>query len=186
MKILYIHGFGSRFDPEHEKIKQLEELGTVVGIDVEYCKGFRNVFEAVLDRVLTDSIDLVVGTSMGGYMATHVSQETGVPFVALNPATHPSETLQKWIGSFTDYAGRDHYLSENIVEGYPDVATGGAGLVITESNDEVIDARMTETVLSDFYEFHMIQGGSHRFEHMEKAIGMISQFLARLDASHGV
>ena len=88
MNILYIHGFGSKYDPEHEKIKTLESIGTVFGVDVDYTRGFRSCFETIMDVFLTGSVDLVVGTSMGGYMASHVGAESGTPFVAINPIHH--------------------------------------------------------------------------------------------------
>ena len=179
MKILYVHGFGSHFDPNHEKIKLLETLGEVVGVDVDYCRGFHRAFEAVREAATEHNVDLIVGTSMGGYMAAHVGSETGLPFVALNPAVQPNITLQKWTGCFTDYVGNAHYLSENVADAYPDIATTGCGLVIVESADEVIPARTTMEMLEDVFHVEMFAGGSHRFTHMKQALPMIQAHMAR-------
>lgn len=185
MKILYVHGFGSHYDPNHEKIKMLESLGEVVGVDVDYCKGFTAVFEKVLDTVLAENVDLIVGTSMGGYMAAHVGAETGIPFVALNPAVEPSESLKKWEGNFTDFTGHSHYLDEVTVENYPDIIKEGCGLVIVETGDEVISAFHTSELLDEVFEVHVIKGGSHRFTHMEQAVELIKDFLKRAETSYG-
>ncbi len=186
MKILYVHGFGSHYDPNHEKIQMLETLGTVIGVDVEYCKGFTAVFEKVLSTVLSEGVDLIVGTSMGGYMAAHVGAETGTPFVALNPATEPSETLKKWVGTFTDYSDNEHHLTEGTVANYPDIVKEGCGLVLVESADEVISAYNTSELLDEVFEVHMIKGGSHRFTHMEQAVELIKDFLTRAETGYGV
>jgi predicted esterase YcpF (UPF0227 family) len=185
MKILYVHGFGSHYDPNHEKIQMLETLGTVIGVDVDYCKGFTPVFERVLDTVLAEGVDLIVGTSMGGYMAAHVGAETGTPFVALNPATEPSDSLQKWEGNFTDYNGNSHYLNENVIENYPEIVKEGCGLVLVESADEVISAFNTSELLDEVFEVHMIKGGSHRFTHMEQAVELIKDFMNRAETGYG-
>lgn len=185
MKILYVHGFGSHFDPTHEKIVALETLGTVVGVDVDYCKGFTSAFETVLDTVLSEKVDLIVGTSMGGYMAAHVGAETGTPFVALNPAITPSESLTKWVGNFTDYTGKDHFLSESIVESYPDIITEGCGLVIVESGDEVISALTTVNTLSEFFRVETFVGGSHRFTHIDAALELIKSFYLQSQGAYG-
>lgn len=185
MKILYVHGFGSKYDPTHEKIQQLETLGEVVGVDVDYCKGFSRAFETVLAVVLSEGIDLIVGTSMGGYMAAHVGSETGTPFVSLNPATNPSESLQKWVGGFVDYTGTEHHLAESVVQNYPDIVTEGCGLVLLDSGDEVINAYNTQSMLESFFEVHMFKGGGHRFVHMEKALPVIGVFLQKAGASYG-
>jgi uncharacterized protein len=179
MKILYVHGFGSHFDPKHEKIQLLETLGKVVGVEVDYCKGFRHVYDTVKSAALNEGVDLIVGTSMGGYMSAHVGSETGIPFVALNPAVQPSITLKKWEGNFTDFTGHDHYLNEGVIHSYPDIATTGCGLVIVESGDEVIPARTTMEMLKDCFHVEMFTGGGHRFTHMAQALPMISAHMAR-------
>lgn len=186
MKILYVHGFGSHYDPKHEKIQLLESLGTVVGVDLEFGKGFDSVYNTVLDKVIDEQVDLIVGTSMGGYIAAHVGAQAGVPFVALNPITNPRETLKRWLGNFTDSAGRDHYLSESAVESYPEISKEGYGLVIVESSDEIVHSADTVSLLSEHYTVERITGGSHCFTHMEKVLPLIKEFFTRAEASYGV
>jgi len=185
MKILYVHGFGSAYDPNHEKIQTLETIGTVVGVNVDYCKGYQNVFETVMTAVTDEKVDLIVGTSMGGYMAAHVGSACGVPFVSMNPATNPSDSLQRWVGRFSDYHGNDHFLSDSVVAEYPDIVTTGAGLVLLDSADEVINAYNTQTVLDGFFEIVMFQGGSHRFAHVEEALPFIKEHFNLMSASFG-
>jgi hypothetical protein len=186
MNILYIHGFGSQFDPTHEKIVALATLGKVTGVNVDYCKGFESVFNKVRDVVSTDGIDLIVGTSMGGYMAAHVGAETGVPFVSINPAITPVSSLQKWMGTFADHNGNTKSLTESTIDSYPDIATTGYGLVLLDHNDEVIKAGDTVRLLEDKFHVEMFSGGNHRFAHMEQAMPLIATHVAQASASHGV
>ena len=173
MNILYIHGFGSSYDPEHEKIKALETLGTVSGVNVDYCAGFTAVYERALAAVMDNDINLVVGTSMGGYLAAHVASKAGVPFVSLNPVIVPSITLQKWVGNFVDFKGNEHSLSKRTATSYPDIATEGAGLVVVETADEVLSASDTVDALDKVFNVHVMVGGSHRFTHINEALPLI-------------
>ena len=186
MKILYVHGFGSQFNPTHEKIVALETLGTVYGVDVDYCKGFTHVFEKICSVVALEHIDIIVGTSMGGYMAAHVGAETGVPFVSLNPAVTPNISLAKWQGMFTDFNGDDKCLTESVIGGYPNIATTGCGLVLLDQKDEIISAGTTFSLLEDVFNVKMFAGGNHRFAHIDKALPMITTHYATAQTSYGV
>jgi len=185
MKILYVHGFGSQYDPTHEKIQALETLGTVVGVNVDYCAGFQIAYQTVLDQVIGEDIDLIVGTSMGGYMAAHVGNATGTPFVALNPATTPSETLKKWLGTFVNYTGTSMYLSASAAESYPDIVQEGCGLVVVEYADEVIHAWDTVKLLKNVFHVEGYQGGSHRFSNMTRVLPLISKHYEMAQLTYG-
>ena len=177
MKILYIHGFASQYDPNHNKIKMLETLGTVVGVNVDYCNGFTDVFNKALDAAIIGEVDLIVGTSMGGYLAAQVGAKTGVPFVSLNPAINPSNALQKWVGTFKDYADNDKCLTLSAVGSYPDITQDGAGLIVVESGDEVICAADTIALLKDVFRVELFSGGSHRFTNLERVLPIIQEHL---------
>lgn len=44
MKIFYIHGFASRFDPEADKVMALSQIGNVSGGNYDYTRPFSEVF----------------------------------------------------------------------------------------------------------------------------------------------
>jgi len=173
MKILYIHGFGSNYSPDNEKIKLLETLGTVIGIDIDYCKRFYSTFNVLIDVVLEKDIDLIVGTSMGGYMAAMVGEKTNTAFISLNPVIKPSETLTHWIGTFTDYDGNDRCLTEDVVSDYPDITHNGYGLILVDSNDEILKANNTVNLLDNIFNVKVFNGGNHEFAHMNEAMPLI-------------
>lgn len=184
MKILYVHGFGSHYDPCNNKVQALSQLGEVVGVNIDYCDGFEKSFDKVIEAAT--NCDLIVGTSMGGYMASHVGAAAGIPFVALNPAVEPQKTLQKHEGSFVDYSGFAKNLSQKAIASYPMVATSdGCGLVLLQSADDVIDPKITEAMLSGVYNVKVYEGGSHRFEGLESLVGEISAFVDRAEMVYG-
>lgn len=176
MKILYVHGFGSKYDPTHDKIVKLSSLGEVVGVNVDYTLGYDAVLNKIVDTAEIEQVDLIVGTSMGGYMAANAGARSGIPFVAINPAVTPSETLSKWVGNFVDHYGNDHSLREDVALAYPDISMDGNGIVLLDLADEVISATKTRNMLDGVYSVFVFEGGNHRFAHMDKALPLIKEF----------
>jgi predicted esterase YcpF (UPF0227 family) len=177
MKLLYLHGFGSHYNPTHDKIIALETIGTVCGIDIDYCKGYEFVFEKVQSTVSIHDIDVIVGTCMGGYMAAQVGAAIDVPFVSVNPIVAPNIWLQQWVGAFSDCDNNTKILPDNTVAGYPDITTEGNGLVLLDSNDEIVNAKETFRLLEDTFNVKMFAGGNHCFAHMEHALPLIVEHM---------
>ncbi|MDG2453865.1 MAG: YqiA/YcfP family alpha/beta fold hydrolase [Paracoccaceae bacterium] len=183
-KILYIHGFASFYDPTKSKCQILQSLGEVVGVDIDYCEGFGTAFTKASAAART--CDLVIGTSMGGFMASHVGAALGIPFVALNPAIAPQETLLRHLGTFTDYCGDEKVLDAAIVADYPGFQTvGGCGLILLETGDDVIDPNRTFAELNSIYSVKMVDGGSHRFSSLSEQMEEIAAFQRRAEVVYG-
>jgi len=181
MNILYIHGFGSAYNPDNPKIKELEALGTVHGVDVDYTKGYERVFNKVYDAVTNElndiSTDLIVGTSMGGYMAAIIGASLDIPFVAMNPAIEPKLSLLQWIGTFIDYNRDEKHLNRSTASMYPSISKKGNGLILLDLADEILPARETEAELKDVFRVETFAGGSHRFTHTAQSIPIIKEFI---------
>lgn len=178
MKIFYVHGWGSKFDPESVKVKHLSTIGEVRGIDVPWYKGFDHCITLLGDAILDYKPDLLVGTSMGGYAVSHLSG-FGVPFVAINPAISPSKTLMNRVGEGIDYSGNPYSLTAKQVSLFPDFKTDGYGLLLVTLDDEVLDA--SETINKYMYKYQMktYRNGGHRFTNLESALPDISAFYER-------
>ena len=175
MNIIYIHGFGSRVNFESEKYQVLGELGIVFPVAPDYSASYEENF--VLVKRMAESADLLVGTSMGGYLASRVAADTGLPFVALNPVLLPKRTLKKYLGTREDYYGRTYTLVEETVKGYPVFAPGNNGLILLDLGDELIDAHETAACLAGHMSLCTFAGGSHRFSHIFESISVIQKFL---------
>jgi len=186
IKVFYVHGWGSEFDPTSDKVSALSELGEVHGVTVNWADGHRRVFDQLTEEIRTYQPDLLVGTSMGGYGVSHLGTELGIPFVAINPAIRPYETLMDRVGVGTDYYGREYELTWQTVSAFPEFATGGCGLVLLAMDDDVIDARETINSYSNHYDCRIFETGGHRFELLREALPLITKFYSSAEIIYGL
>jgi predicted esterase YcpF (UPF0227 family) len=177
--ILYIHGFASQFDPQSGKNRMLAEMGDLYGVNLDYTRPHHEVKQRLRYAISEHDIDVVVGTSLGGYWAGVMGGE-GLPFIALNPAINPKETLRKYIGDGETYFGEPYHLAEEVLEDYQPFPLEGWGLILLDEGDEVLDSQQTKQLLDDHYHVIMYPGGTHRFAHIEEAQNEIRKFLNRL------
>jgi predicted esterase YcpF (UPF0227 family) len=159
MNILYLHGYKAKFDIDSPKNKILSQIGKVHGFDIDYDKPYEDIESDFLKKMGENKIDLLVGTSMGGYLANRLGTEYGVPFVMINPVIDPRAVLEKY----------NH--SPEIVESYKCKAIiHPCGLLLLDRGDTVIPIGPTLEYFNDFYETHIFEGGDHRFQHMEDSL----------------
>ncbi len=83
MNLLYLHGLDSKLSPEKKAI--LEKFGTVHAPDLNYYTN-PNAIETILKAVKGEQIDVVMGSSMGGFAAYHVANALEKPAMMFNPA----------------------------------------------------------------------------------------------------
>ena len=164
----------------------LSRLGSIDGHNIDYIKPAEEVVQHCVDAVLKADIDLLVGTSMGGWLASVVGTRLGIPFVAINPAIDPSQTLRKHVGTGLDLQGEEYHLTESVIDSYGSLSTNGCGLILLDQADDVIDWRVTHDLLHEHYSVVSFPGGSHRFEHMEEALPLIEAFLERSSLVYGL
>ncbi|GGY63290.1 YqiA/YcfP family alpha/beta fold hydrolase [Marinobacter zhanjiangensis] len=177
MNILYIHGFDSSVKAQSPKYDALAELGKVTAIAPDYAEGRAAAVELATRTVKELDIDLLVGTSMGGWLAAQIGEQEGLPFVALNPSIEPHLTLDKYVGK--DLQGK---LSHEAVSSYGPFPVKGRGMVIVELGDEVIDSRRTVETLSPHFPVIQFSGGAHQFEKVDEIVAPIREFLSKKSA----
>jgi len=83
MTILYLHGLESKLSDTKRTV--LEEFGTVIAPDLDYHKN-PNVFIDLLNSHKYETINCIIGSSMGGFMGYYVAIEIGIPALLFNPA----------------------------------------------------------------------------------------------------
>ena len=171
LNILYIHGFGSRVDPDGDKQVALRKIASVAAFAPDYSQGYEKVLADV--EPLLQQADLLIGTSMGGFLVSRLSEATGKPFVAINPVMAPWAILSKYIGSQLDHYGRPFTLTADTARGYPDFLPSAQGMVLLDMADELLDSQATLGALGPQMTVHTFAGGSHRFSHMEEALPLI-------------
>ena len=165
MNILYLHGYGSKFDINSSKNKELAKIGTVHGVDIDYSLPYEYNERNITAKLVHTDIDLIIGTSMGGYYANRIGTSVGIPFVMINPVVDPRSVLEKY----------DQHKS--VIDSYKYKALiYECGMLLLDSGDDVIPIKPTIKYFEDFFETHTFSGGSHRFEHMKESLPLIVDF----------
>jgi len=180
LNILYIHGFGSRVDVNSDKYAALRTFGQVSAFAPDYTRGYPTVMADVQSYL--KGIDLLVGTSMGGFLVSRLSADIGKPYVAINPVMDVAATLNKHLGTHQDHFGRPFTLTDQVVSSYPGFLPSRHGMVLLDMADEVLDSAATYESLHQQMTVHVFEGGNHRFMHMLESLPLIGGFLGGVTA----
>nr|WP_298249634.1 YqiA/YcfP family alpha/beta fold hydrolase [uncultured Halomonas sp.] len=194
MNVLYVHGFGSHFDPSKGKIKILsDELPKhfcdfdlpvkVLGDSIDYCN--EDPVKKMVAFAMRNHVDLIIGTSMGAWTASHVGETLGVPWVAINPACTPRKSLARHLdrSGEIDFSGRIINLAESHIDSVYSESMKRDGLFIFDKDDELFDYKETLKTVGDDVSYVVFEGGSHRFEHMAEAVPHIASYWNRVSCT---
>ena len=207
MNIIYIHGLDS--DANSTKGVLLEKYCQQYHSDISVYRPDLNsapeqVFEQLVKLVTElnrEARTVLVGSSLGGYFSTLVSNHTGCAALLLNPSTQPHITLQRFANELlanTDNEG-DALNNEilhttaggwNITHSdlqwfaahplgainYPDKMA-----VLIKEGDELLNPYLSR----DFYRGHDVkvtlqEGGDHRFSDFDEQLSMVIDKLQSL------
>lgn len=123
MNIIYIHGLDSGANSTKGLLlerycQQYHPDITVWRLDLNQSPA--QVLSRLIDVVATlrqSSKTVLLGSSLGGYFSTLVSNRTGCPVLLLNPSTQPHITLQRFSNSHTllDDIAKDRTLSNQVI-----------------------------------------------------------------------
>lgn len=83
MNVLYLHGLESKLS--EVKRAFLEQFGNVIAPDMDY-KSNAAMYDFILELYKNQSIDCIIGSSMGGFMGYYVAMKLNVPALLFNPA----------------------------------------------------------------------------------------------------
>ena len=206
MNLIYIHGLDS--DANSTKGLLLDEYCQQHHADIKVHRPDLNqppkvVFDKLLKLVAeldADSKVVLVGSSLGGYFATLVSNETGCPALLINPSTQPHITLQRF---YDDKSAADVLKTDSYQEKVLHTTEGGWAItkadlqwfahhqlltvenpsevtVMLKKGDELLDTNLSAA----FYQHQGAtviaqDGGDHRFsdfaEHLPEVLEILKQ-----------
>lgn len=83
MNILFLHGLESTLTIDKKNI--LEKYGNVFSPDLDY-KSNPNMIQFLCDEYQNQNIDVIIGSSMGGFAGFYLSKLLKVPALLFNPA----------------------------------------------------------------------------------------------------
>jgi hypothetical protein len=83
MNILYLHGLDSNLSDEKKVI--LEPFGNIIAPDLDY-RANPNMIETLHTEYKNQNIDVIIGSSMGGFAGFYLSKLMQIPALLFNPA----------------------------------------------------------------------------------------------------
>lgn len=125
--------------------------------------------------------DLLIGSSLGGFLATALAEQFGCRAVLINPAVRPHLLLKQHLGRYYHPVRMRHY--EVQAEHLPQLEAlqvrqlrqPAHYLVLLQSGDEVLDYRQA----LDFYQqcqLDVQEGGDHSYQNLQSRLADIVNF----------
>ncbi len=122
-----------------------------------------------------------VGSSLGGFYATHLAERYGARAAMINPAVHPARDLAPWIGIQTNlYTGEAFevtpaHFAELEALAVPRIARPERYFLLVETGDEVLDYREAVAHYGGGWQY-VHGGGDHGFTGFAAQIPAILRF----------
>ncbi|MHB1199874.1 MAG: YqiA/YcfP family alpha/beta fold hydrolase [Polaromonas sp.] len=186
--LLYLHGF--RSSPQSVKARAVAArvLAQHPGV-TWWCPQLPPSPRQAMDLVMQGIAGwprgamAVVGSSLGGFYATWVAQQTGCPAVLLNPAVDPARDLEKYIGEQTGWHDPDDhfFFRPEFIE---ELRALGAGplrhperfFAVIAKGDELLDWReMTRRYAGA--RIRLLEGGDHALSDFDEYIDAVLEFI---------
>lgn len=186
--LLYLHGF--RSSPQSKKASLLARHMAARHPSVTWwCPQLPPSPRRAMAEVLRGVADwprasmAVIGSSLGGFYATWVAQQTGCRAVLLNPAVDPARDLQAYIGEQTNWhdpAQRFFFRSEFVQE-LRELALAGLThperyMAVIAKGDELLDWREMHQRYAGA-RILLLEGGDHALSDFELHLPASMAFL---------
>ena len=171
--LIYIPGFNS--GPQSEKSAQLKlhfpQLIVASYDSWNPDNGYRQI-DALLRPELDKNL-VLVGSSLGGFWAYQFASKYGLKCVLLNPCMSPEVTLRPFVGAVENmYSKEKGILTAEYLLRYAAYRFSGNArcTVLHEKGDELIPYRESVENFTDRAKLVLLEGGSHRFVNVHRAI----------------
>jgi predicted esterase YcpF (UPF0227 family) len=189
--LLYLHGF--RSSPQSFKARLMAAHMATHQPKVQWwCPQLppspREAMQALLQGIADWPARsmAVVGSSLGGFYATHVAEHTGCRAVLINPAVEPARDLEKYIGeqsSWHDPQDRFFFKPEYVQE-LRELRCGPLAhperyMALIAQGDEVLDWREMQARYSALppAQLQVLEGGDHALSdfaaHLPQVLGFL-------------
>jgi predicted esterase YcpF (UPF0227 family) len=184
--ILYIHGFNS--SPKSVKAQQTAQFIAENFPDIKViieqipCHPIPAI-NFLEDIFLKNQKDIkgIMGSSLGGYLASYLVEKYSVKSVVVNPAVRPYELLGNVLGMHTNpYTNERYELTTEHMEQLKSIDTPvlkqpALYWLLQQTGDEVLDYRQAVAKYSDCKQTVEV-GGDHSFVGFERFLPQIAEF----------
>lgn len=182
--ILYIHGLNS--SPASTKASQLTAAMTSLGLQAQLrvpaLHHHPRQAIAQLEALITElGRPVLVGSSLGGYYATHLAERHGLKALLINPAVCPHRLFDGYLGPQRNhYSGETWDLTADHVTALAELETPPPAdptryQVWLQTADETLDYRHAQT----YYRHCALRieaGGDHGFQGFAERLPMLFAF----------
>jgi predicted esterase YcpF (UPF0227 family) len=185
--LLYLHGF--RSSPQSMKARKVADWMRTHRPDVQWwCPQLppspKEAMQLVADRIASwpRGQMAVIGSSLGGFYASVVAENTGCPAVLLNPAVDPARDLAKYIGEITAWHSDDtFFFRPEFVEELralrpAQITRPDRYFAVIAKGDEVLDWREMTSRYEDC-RIKLLEGGDHALSDFDDHLPEILRFL---------
>lgn len=183
--LLYLHGFNS--SPLSLKAQQsltyFEQRYPLLDVQCPQLANEPKLAIEQIERIIAafDNDWAVIGSSLGGFFSTYLSEKYKVPAVLINPAVKPYELLADLVGEqvnpYTHQAYRveAHFMSE-LIQLRCDTITPTNYFLLLQMADEVLPYI---EALKHYQGCQLLleQGGNHSFVNFQNQLDDIAKFL---------
>jgi hypothetical protein len=125
--------------------------------------------------------DVVIGSSLGGFLATRLAEQFNCQAVLINPAVHPHLLLRQHLGRYYHPVLAKHYdvdathLPILAAQQVQRLAQPSQYLVLLQTGDEVLDYRQALEFYTDCH-LDLTEGGDHGYQDFESRLPDIVKF----------
>ncbi len=185
--LIYLHGF--RSSPMTEKGQVFRRTFPAVTL-ATYDSLHPDISYRQLDRIVREELPqqpILVGSSLGGFWAYQFAKQYALSCVLLNPCMSPEITLAPYLGIVQNlYTGERGVMEESDLQAYGRYRLAGEAaqcVVLHEKGDELIPFQQSVANFEGKARLILIEGGSHRFEHLDIAIEEIEALISGSQAT---
>lgn len=187
--IIYLHGF--RSGPESWKARSLRARMAELGLaDAFWCEQLpvsaREAIALVDAQIARcPTAPTLVGSSLGGYYATHLAEKHGLQAVLVNPAVLAPLSLSAYLGIQTHmYTGEAFAFTQAHIDELRDIEPPAITRperywLLVETADEVLDYRHAITRYAGCRQT-VLEGGDHSFTRWNDYLDPILNFAGLL------
>jgi hypothetical protein len=191
--IIYLHGFNS--SPHSHKAQIIQQyfkthhpdvLCHVPALPIEPASAIRIAEELITNAQAQAMKVALIGSSLGGFYATYLSEQFNVKAALINPAVAAHELLVDEVGEQTNFhTGERYQFTHTYVEqlralDVKRITHPHNFFVLLQTGDEVLDYQRAIALFSRS-SLWVSGGGSHAFDGFEKTIPASLIFLRNVN-----
>ena len=186
--ILYIHGFNSAGTGSKALALAEHYKGSLRVLTPTFnYKDLKGTLRVLNSTMLTKRPEVVIGTSLGGFLALMASCQHKAKAVIINPTTHPAETLRPMLGELKNYVTKERYIfREEDLRQYQDIQPtfdalqpqdANTRFLLSEADELLGDHHYLEARYTQCHHFQYFEGFDHRFNSLKPIYAAIDELL---------